>query len=96
VERISFQQALAPLYPELVSPPDPDDFVESVVVRVLNEGSVALCEQMLGYYGMNKVQGVVQERVNRLDAPVYRQWKARLQLPERSAVVENIHRLWRR
>lgn len=92
-----FQEALAPLYPELgTNPPDPDAFADSVIVRVLNTGSDALRDQMLDYYGTAKVQAVAQARVNRLDAPVYRQWKTRFDLPERTAAVEKIHRLWRR
>lgn len=91
-----FQQALGPLYPELgTSPPDPDRHAESVIVRVLNAGPESLREQMLEYYGADKVRSVARARVNRLDAPVYRAWKTRLQLPERPAAVERVHRLWR-
>jgi hypothetical protein len=63
--------------------PDPDQYAESVIVRVLNTGPDALREQMLQYYGAERVRSVAQARVNRLDAPVYRQWKARLQLPKK-------------
>jgi hypothetical protein len=92
-----FQEALSPLYPELgTNPPDPDAYADSVIVRVLNTGPDTLREQMLAYYGTAKVQAVAQARVNRLDAPIYRQWKARLHLPERAAAVEKIHSLWRR
>jgi hypothetical protein len=92
-----FQEALGPLYPELgTHPPDPDAYADSVIVRVLNTGPDTLREQMLDYYGAEKVQAVAQARVNRLETPVYRQWKTRLKLPERSAAVEKIHRLWRR
>jgi hypothetical protein len=93
----AFHKALGPLYPELgTDPPDPDVYADSVIVRVLNTGPDALREQMLQYYGAEKVRSVAQARVNRLDAPVYRLWKSRLQLPERPAAVERIHRLWRR
>lgn len=54
-----------------------------VIVRVLNTGPAALREQMLQYYGADKVRSVAQARVDRLEAPVYRLWKSRLQLPER-------------
>lgn len=92
----SFREALGPVYPELgASPPDPDEHAESVIVRVLNVGPDALREQMLDYYGAEKVRSVARARVNRLDAPIYRAWKNRLQLPERSAAVEKVHRLWR-
>lgn len=91
-----FREALGAVYPELgVTPPDPDQHAESVIVRVLNVGPDALREQMLEYYGAEKVRTVARARVNRLDAPVYRAWKSRLQLPERSAAVEKVHRLWR-
>jgi hypothetical protein len=93
----AFQEALGSLYPELGADlPDPDVYADSVIVRVLNTGPDALREQMLRYYGAEKVRSVAQARVNRLDAPVYRLWKSRLQLPERTAAVERIHRLWRR
>jgi hypothetical protein len=92
----AFRAALSPLYPELgASPPDPDRYAESVIVRVLNVGPDALREQMLAYYGAEKVQSVAQARVNRLDAPIYRAWKGRLHLPERPDAVEKVHRLWR-
>lgn len=92
----TFREALRPLYPELgASPPDPDRHADSVIVRVLNVGPDALREQMLDYYGAEKVRSVARARINRLDAPVYRQWKGRLQLPERSLAVERVHRLWR-
>lgn len=92
----AFQEALGPLYPELGSNlPDPDRHAESVIVRVLNTGPDALREQMLQYYGADKVRSVAQARVNRLDAPVYRLWKSRLQLPDRSPAVERLQRLWR-
>lgn len=91
-----FQEALGPLYPELGARlPDPDQHAESVIVRVLNTGPDSLREQMLQYYGTDRVRSVAQARVNRLDAPVYRQWKARLHLPDRSPGVERMHRLWR-
>ncbi len=91
-----FREALRALYPELgASPPDPDRHAESVIVRVLNTGPDRLREQMLEYYGADRVRSVARARVNRLDAPVYRAWKHRLQLPERSAAVERVHRLWR-
>jgi hypothetical protein len=93
----TFQEALGSLYPELgTSLPDPDLYADSVIVRVLNTGPDALCEQMLAYYGTDRVRSVAQARVNRLDSPVYRQWKSRLQLPDRSAGVERMHSLWRR
>ena len=92
----AFREALGPVYPELgASPPDPDQHAESVIVRVLNTGPDALREQMLEYYGAEKVRSVARARVNRLDAPVYRAWRSRLQLPERSPAVEKVHRLWR-
>ncbi len=92
----AFQQALGPLYPELGSDtPDPDQYAESVIVRVLNTGPDTLREQMLAYYGPDRVRSVAQARVNRLDAPIYREWKMRLQLPDRPAAVERLHRLWR-
>lgn len=92
----SFQEAIAPLFPELgPNPPDPDAYADSVIIRVLNMGSDTLRESMLHYYGTKKVRTVAQSRVNRLDTPVYREWKDRLQLPERPAAVEKIHRLWR-
>lgn len=92
----AFREALRPLYPELgASPPDPDRYAESVIVRVLNVGPDALREQMLDYYGPEKVRTVARARVNRLDAPVYRAWKSRLQLPDRAPGVEKVHRLWR-
>lgn len=91
-----FRAALSPLYPELgSSPPDPDSYADSVIVRVLNVGPDALRQQMLEYYGAEKVRSVARARVNRLDAPVYREWKSRLELPERTAAVEKLHRLWR-
>jgi len=91
-----FRDALRPLYPELgASPPDPDRHAESVIVRVLNTGPHALREQMLEYYGLEKVRSVVRARANRLDAPVYRDWKSRLLLPDRTPAVEKVHRLWR-
>jgi hypothetical protein len=91
-----FQEALGPLYPEMgPNRPDPDVYADSVIVRVLNTGPDALREQMLQYYGADKVRSVAQARVNRLDAPVYRQWKLRLQLPDRPPALERIHRLWR-
>ncbi len=89
----AFRQALGSLYPELGSNvPDPDVYADSVIVRVLNTGPDALREQMLQYYGAEKVRSVAQARVNRLDAPVYRQEKT---LPDRGASVERMHRLWR-
>lgn len=92
-----FREALRPLYPELgASPPDPDRHAESVIVRVLNVGPELLRERMLEYYGLDKVRSVARARANRLDAPVYRAWKSRLQLPERSVAVDKVHRLWRR
>jgi hypothetical protein len=92
----AFREALGPLYPELgTRPPDPDRHAESVIVRVLNVGPDPLREQMMEYYGVEKVRSVAWARVNRLDAPIYREWKGRLQLPERSAAVEKVHRLWR-
>ena len=92
----AFQEALGPLYPELgANRPDPDVYAESVIVRVLNTGPDSLREQMLQYYGADRVRSVAQARVNRLDAPVYRQWKLRLQLPDRSPALERMHRLWR-
>lgn len=92
----AFRESLRPLYPELgASPPDPDHHADSVIVRVLNTGPDALREQMLDYYGADKVGSVARARVNRLDAPIYREWKNRLKLPERSSAVEKVHRLWR-
>lgn len=92
----AFREALGPLYPELgASPPDPDRHAESVIVRVLNTGPEPLREQMLAYYGVEKVGSVARARVNRLDAPVCRAWKSRLCLPERTDAIEKVHRLWR-
>ena len=92
-----FREAVGRLYPELgLDQPDPDLHAESIIVRVLNTGPDALREQMLSYYGTEKVRSVARARVNRLDAPVYRAWKARLQLPERAPAVEKMHSLWRR
>lgn len=91
-----FREALSPLYPELgPGVLDPDVHAESVIVRVLNAGPDSLREQMLAYYGPEKVRSVAGARVNRLDAPVYRDWKSRLHLPMRGAAVEKMHRLWR-
>lgn len=91
-----FREAVSRLYPELgTNLPDPDAHADSVIVRVLNTGPDALREEMLQYYGAEKVQSVARARVNRLDAPVFRTWKARLQLPERTAAIEKGHRLWR-
>jgi hypothetical protein len=96
METNGFREALGPLYPELgTSLPDPQAHADSVIVRVLNAGPDRLREQMLAYYGQEKVRTVAQARVNRLDTPVYRAWKTRLQLPDRSAAVERIQRLWR-
>jgi len=92
-----FRQALVRLYPELGGTgPDPERYAESVIVRVLNAGSDGLREQMVGYYGMERVQAVARARVNRLDAPVYRAWRDRLGLPARDAAIERLHALWRR
>lgn len=91
-----FREAVSRLYPELGADlPDPDAHADSVIVRVLNTGPDKLREGMLEYYGPEKVQSVARARVNRLDAPVYRAWKTRLQLPERTSAIEKVHRLWR-
>lgn len=91
-----FRDSLRPLYPELgAAPPDPEAHAESVILRVLNTGPDALREQMLTFYGPERVRAVARARVNRLDTPVYRAWKARLQLPDRGAAAERIQRLWR-
>jgi hypothetical protein len=91
-----FREALRPLYPELgANPPDPDLHAESVIIRVLNTGPDALRERMMVYYGAENVRSVVLDRVDRLEGPVYRAWKDRLQLPQRGAVVEAVHQLWR-
>lgn len=96
MEAEAFREAVRRLYPELgAGSPDPDAHAESVIVRVLNTGPDALREQMLAYYGAEKVRSVARARVNRLDAPVYRAWKTRLQLPDRTQAVEKVHRLWR-
>ena len=93
----AFREAVSRLYPELgADAPDPDQHSESIIVRVLNTGPDALREQMLQYYGAETVRRVAQARVNRLDGPIYRGWKARVALPERGSVVEKVHRLWRR
>jgi hypothetical protein len=93
----TFRDSLRPLYPELGGEgPDPDVYADSVIVRVLNVGSDALQGQMVEYYGMERVGAVARARAARLDAPVYRAWRKRLNLPERDATVERIHRLWRR
>lgn len=96
METNGFREALSPLYPELgAGLPDPQVHAESVIVRVLNAGPDRLREQMLAFYGLDKVRGVARARVDRLDAPVYRAWKTRLELPKRSAAVERMQRLWR-
>lgn len=93
----TFREALGRLYPEIgPGGPDPDAYADSIIVRVLNSGSPELREQMLAYYGRERVCAVAQARADRLDAPVYRAWKTRLHLPERSPAVEKLHRLWRR
>jgi hypothetical protein len=96
METNDFREALGPLYPELgAGLPDLQTHAESVIVRVLNAGPDRLREQMLAYYGAEKVRTVARARVNRLDTPVYRAWKTRLQLPDRSAAVERMQGLWR-
>jgi hypothetical protein len=93
----TFQQTLAPLFPELGGEgPDPDRYADAIVVRVLNLGSARYTDAMLAFYGMARVRAAAQSRVNRLDAPVYRAWRDRLELPQRSAAVERLHALWRR
>jgi hypothetical protein len=92
----TFREALAGLYPEIGGiGPDPDAYAESIVIRVLNAGSPHLREQMLAYYGAGRVRAIAQSRADRLDAPVYRAWKADLQLPDRAAAVDRLHALWR-
>lgn len=96
METNDFRDALGPLYPELgTTLPDLQTHAESVIVRVLNAGPDRLREQMLAYYGAEKVRAVARARVNRLDTPIYQSWKTRLQLPDRPATVERIQRLWR-
>lgn len=96
METNDFREELGPLYPELgAALPDLQTHADSVIVRVLNAGPDRLREQMLAYYGPEKVRSVARARVNRLDTPVYQAWKARLQLPDRSATVERIQGLWR-
>jgi hypothetical protein len=96
MEPISFREAIRPLYPELgPDAPDPDQYADSIIVRVLNGGSASLSERMIAYYGSDRVGDVARGRVDRLDGPAYRSWKQRLQLPDRNAGIEKLHRLWR-
>lgn len=92
----AFQHDIAVLYPELSgSAPDPERFAESIIVRVLNFESIPLVDSLLVFYGFERVRAVAQAQVNRLDAPVYRRWRERLDLPERDEMVERFHRMWR-
>ena len=92
----SFQQELAVLYPELGGgSPDPDTQAASIVVRALNFGSDALTALVIAHYGIERVQAIAIERVNRLDAPTYGTWKDRFGLPVRDEIVERLHRLHR-
>ena len=93
----SFQHTLAPLFPELGGEgPHLERYADSIIVRVLNGGSDKDLHAMFAFYGMARVRAVAQSRVNRLDAPVYRTWRERLDLPKRAAAVERLHALWRR
>lgn len=91
-----FCQEIAVLYPELggVSP-DPEKQAASIIVRALNFGSDALTASVIAFYGIERVQTVAIERVNRLDAPTYRTWKDRFGLPARDEIVERFHRMFR-
>lgn len=93
----SFQHTLAPLFPELGGEgPDLERFADSIIVRVLSVGSGHDLDAMFAFYRMARVRAVAQSRVNRLDVPVYRTWRERLELPQRAAAVERLHALWRR
>ena len=92
----TFQQTIACLYPELgAAGPDPEKFATSIIVRALNFGSEPLAAALIEHYGMERVRVAAQEQADHLDAPTYRRWLVRLELPERSAMVERFQRMWR-
>jgi hypothetical protein len=92
----AFQQEIAILYPELGGTgPDPERYASSIIVRALNFGAESLTDVVLAFYGIERVRAVAWARVNRLDAPTYREWKGRLDLPARDSIVDRVHQMWR-
>lgn len=84
------------LFPELAGQPvDVDVHAPSVIMRALNDGSAALQDRVIGYYGEDVVRRVAVGRADRLTNPAYRFWRDRLGLPERDQEVEFVQSFWR-
>jgi hypothetical protein len=87
---------VARLYPELGGAvPDLEQYASSIILRVLNEGDVALQAALLEHYGQERVRAEAHARVHRLTNPTYRRWATRLGLAPRSPATERIQALWR-
>jgi hypothetical protein len=92
-----FAASLGELFPELCGAPiDLDQHAAAVIIRTLNDGSAALQERVIHYYGLDRVRRVAQERADRLTNPAYRAWHERLDLPPRAPDIAFVQGLWRR
>lgn len=91
----AFAREVRELFPELVGRPvDVEAHAASVIMRALNDGSPALQDRVIEYYGQDAVRDVAVARVDRLTNPAYRAWRDRFRLPVRDPAVEFVQSLW--
>lgn len=92
----SFQEALSTLYPELGGGlPDPEKHAEAIIVRGLNADTAEIKALLIKFYSEERVKAVARNRADRLDTPVYKALRDAYGLPERGAIVERMHSLWK-
>lgn len=95
IETVRLSRDVRRLFPEIGAPIDLEEHAPSVLLRALNDGSPALCERVLAYYGPERSAALALSRLNRLTNPAYRAYRERLHLPEREPGVTYMQGLWR-
>lgn len=95
VEAVRLSHDVRRLFPEVGASIDLEQHAPSVLLRALNDGSPALRERVLAYYGPERSAALALSRLNRLTNPAYRAYRERLHLPEREPGVTYMQALWR-
>ncbi|MGI8548988.1 MAG: hypothetical protein ACR2M1_16980 [Gemmatimonadaceae bacterium] len=95
VEAVQLSHDVRRLFPEVGAPIDLEKHALSVLLRALNDGSPALRERVLAYYGPKRSAALALICLNQLTNPAYRAYRERLRLPEREPGVTYMQGLWR-
>lgn len=94
-EAVRLSHDVRRLFPEVGEPIDLEKHALAVLLRALNDGSPALRERVLAYYGPERSAVLARSFLNQLTNPAYRAYRERLDLPDRDPAVTYMQSLWR-